>query len=306
MFDASAAGPNGNSLNDCLESGPSLIPDLVEILLRFRRWNVALTADITKAFLQIGVQRPDQDVHRFLWQCGTVVRVMRFVRVPFGNTSSPFLLNATLQHHLNTYPDSVTVRELKENMYVDDWLSGAYTVEEASKMLSEAQSILSGAGMTLSKWHTNNAVLINQHYQYFESEVDEETKLLGMCWNSSKDVFSFKGLSLGDEFKLNFTKRNVLSLIARIFDPLGLISPFTMCAKILFQDIWRLGLGWDETLPLDLQLKFQCWVDGIEAIKIFEIDRCYFPMLLLRSVEGLEMHVFSDASEKGYGSIVYL
>lgn len=66
MFDASAAGPNGFSLNDCLESGPSLIPDLVEILLRFRRWNVALTADITRAFLQIGVQRPDQDVHRFL------------------------------------------------------------------------------------------------------------------------------------------------------------------------------------------------------------------------------------------------
>ena len=53
VFDASAAGPNGVSLNNCLDSGPSLIPDLVEILLRFRRWNIALTADITKAFLQI-------------------------------------------------------------------------------------------------------------------------------------------------------------------------------------------------------------------------------------------------------------
>ena len=66
VFDALAAGPNGISLNNCLDSGPSLIPDLVEILLRFRRWNIALTADITKAFLQIGVQRPDQDVHWFL------------------------------------------------------------------------------------------------------------------------------------------------------------------------------------------------------------------------------------------------
>ena len=106
VFDASPAGPNGVSLNNCLDSGPSLIPDLVEILLGFRRWNIALTADITKAFLQIGVQRPDQDVHRFLWQCGNVIRVMRFVRVPFGNTSSPFLLNATIKHHLNFYSNS--------------------------------------------------------------------------------------------------------------------------------------------------------------------------------------------------------
>lgn len=306
VFDASAAGPNGFSLNDCLESGPSLIPDLVEILLRFRRWNVALTADITRAFLQIGVQRPDQDVHRFLWQCGNTVRVMRFVRVPFGNTSSPFLLNATIQHHLNLYPDSVTVKELKENLYVDDWLSGAYTVEEASLMLNEAQNILSDAGMTLSKWHTNNDLLINEHLQYFDSDDHEVTKLLVMCWSSSKDVFSFKGFSLGDDFELNFTKRNVLSLIARMFDPLGLISPFTMYAKILFQEIWRLGLGWDEILPHDLKEKFQCWVDGIETIKIFEINRCYFTSLSLRSVEGLEVHAFSDASEKGYGSIVYL
>lgn len=308
VFDASAAGPNGISLNDCLESGPSLIPDLVGILLRFRRWNVALTADISKAFLQIGVQRSDQDVHRFLWQCGDIVRVMRFVRVPFGNTSSPFLLNATLKHHLNFYPDSVTVRELQENLYVDDWLSGADTVEEASKMLSKAQGILSDAGMTLSKWHTNSDILIDQYYQYFEPEVNEVTKLLGMCWNSSEDVFSFKGFSLGDKFDLRFTKRNVLSLIARLFDPLGLISPLTMYAKILFQEIWRLGLSWDEILPHDLQLKFQQWIDSIETIKIFEIHRCYFPGLSLSSVEleGLEVHAFSDASEKGYGSIVYL
>lgn len=119
-------------------------------------------------------------------------------------------------------------------------------------------------------------------------------------------MFSFKGFSLGDDFDLNFTKRNFLSLIARMFDPLGLISPFTMYAKILFQEIWQFGLGWDETLPHVLKEKFQCWVDGIETIKIFEINRCYFPSLSLRSIEGLEVHAFSDASEKGYGSIVYL
>ena len=164
------------------------------------------------------------------------------------------------------------------------------------------------AGKTLSKWHTNNDLLSNQLHQYVEPKVDEVTKLLGMYWNSSEDVFSFRGINLGDQFDLNFTKRNVLSLIARLFDPLGLISPLIMYAKILFQDIWRLGLGWNETLPHDLQLKFQCWIDSIETIKIFEINRCYFPGLSLNSFEGegLEVHAFSDASEKGYGSVVYL
>ncbi|XP_068245362.1 uncharacterized protein [Palaemon carinicauda] len=69
VFDASAVGYNGISLNDCLECGPSLNPDLVGVLIKFRRWKVALTADITKAFLQIKVRREDQDVHRFLWNC---------------------------------------------------------------------------------------------------------------------------------------------------------------------------------------------------------------------------------------------
>ena len=78
-----------------------------------------------------------------------------------------------------------------------------------------------------------------------------------------------------------------------------------MYAKILLQEIWRLGLGWDEILPHDLQLKLQLWINSIEVIKNFEINRCYFSGLSLNSVEGLEVHAFSDASEKGYGTCIY-
>ena len=107
VFDASAKGINGVSLNDCLETGPSLIPGLVDILIRFRRWQIGLSSDITKAFLQVRVHEDDQDVHRFLWKVRDQVRTMKFLRVPFGNSSSPFLLNATIQYHLSKYPDSL-------------------------------------------------------------------------------------------------------------------------------------------------------------------------------------------------------
>ena len=134
VFDASAAGPNGVSLNDCLEPGPSLFPNLVEILIRFRRWRVALTADITKAFLQIGVRPEDQDVHRFLWDDDGHTRTMKFLRVPFGNTSSPFLLNATIKYHLSKFTDSKAVNELKTNLFVDDFLSGADITSECCQL----------------------------------------------------------------------------------------------------------------------------------------------------------------------------
>ena len=68
VFNASCKGPNGVSLNDCLESGPNLNPGVVDILLRFRRWKYAVSTEVKKAFLQIELKEEDQDVHLFLWQ----------------------------------------------------------------------------------------------------------------------------------------------------------------------------------------------------------------------------------------------
>ena len=109
VFYASAKGYNGVSLDDCMEVGPCLLSNLTEILLRFRRWKVAITADVEKAFLQISVRPGDRDVHRFLWNLDGEVRHMRFRRVPFGNCSSPFMLNATVKHHLATCSPSQAV-----------------------------------------------------------------------------------------------------------------------------------------------------------------------------------------------------
>ena len=148
VFDASATGPNGVSLNDCLEAGPSLIPHLTDVILRFRRHQYAVSGDISKAFLQISVRPEDRDCLRFLWELSDQVRVMHFTRVPFGVTSSPFLLNAVIKHHLDKCPVSKVVSELQDNLYVDDWLSGADSEAEACEMFREGRAILSEAGFT--------------------------------------------------------------------------------------------------------------------------------------------------------------
>ena len=107
VFDASGScGKESKSLNDCLLSGPNLLPDLCSILVRFRLSPVAISSDIEKAFHQVTLAEQDRDVTRFLWLNDTGqavtpanIEVLRFCRVPFGVKSSPFLLSATINHH---------------------------------------------------------------------------------------------------------------------------------------------------------------------------------------------------------------
>ena len=302
VFDASAVDPEGVSLNDCLEVGPCLIPKLIEILLRFRRWRFAVVADITKAFLQIQIRKEDRDVQRFLWWHGGRTRVMRFRRVTFGVCSSSFLLSATIRHHLSQYPASPLIVDLGENFYVDDYLSGADTEDGACAKLKGAQAVMSEAGMNLTKCTSNSPAVFDASHGVTSAE-GGQVKVLGVRWAPSRDLFSFDGVNLPTD--VIPTKRVVLSFIARLYDPLGFITPFVMTAKMTFQEVWQLGLDWDDPLPGELSNSFSQWLRDLELLKSFEIPRCLADRPW-NDGEGVELHAFGDASPKGYGAVVYL
>ena len=90
---------------------------------------------------------------------------------------------------------------------------------------------------------------------------------LGMEQDVSQDSFSFVGLNVNSPSEFISPKRAVLSCIARLLDPLGFINPFTMYVKILFQDLWRIGIEW--ILPIDLLCKFQKWLSCIMYFQFF-------------------------------------
>ena len=119
MFDRSCKDQNGISLNELLDPGPSLLPELVDLLIRFRQYSVPFTGDITKAFLQLSLSEEERDFVRFLWDGD----VYRFKRVCFGLTCSPFLLNVTIQHHLKNSLKNVS-KKMLESFYVDDLIMG--------------------------------------------------------------------------------------------------------------------------------------------------------------------------------------
>ena len=133
VFDASCAY-NGPSLNEYLYSGPNLLSNVFDILIRFRLNPIGILADIKQAFLNVGMSNDHKDFLRFLWYDtnGLKIVIYTFLRVVFGLTSSPFLSNATIRHHLSKYIqfERNFVEKLLEDFYVDDTTSGTKSIEE--------------------------------------------------------------------------------------------------------------------------------------------------------------------------------
>ena len=337
VYDASSKeGKNGISLNDCLHTGPSLNPLLFEILVRFRENRVALVGDIEKAFLNISVDVKDRDCLRFLWvddvrDRSSSVVVYRFCRVVFGLNASPFLLNGTIRHHLATYAeaDPEFVRKMVESFYVDDLVSGDSTTDKAYDLYSKAKVRMANGGFKLRKWKTNDPKL-KERINSIETTVtkqemvkrleDEETyaksklesqggskgeKVLGVVWNCESDTFHLSLAHIAEKAEgLEPTKRNVLSVLASLFDPLGLISPVTVSMKILFQEICSSKFDWDETLTGEMKGKWRKWVEDLLLTREIKTSRCLYEARK-ECVTECYLHGFGDASKKAYCAMVY-
>ena len=309
VYDCSCRqSPNHASLNDCLMSTPPAINDLTEILLRFRMNEVAVSTDIEKAFLHINLDESDRDATRFLWlsdpsNVNSQLTTYRFKSILFGATCSPFILNATLLKHLDQY-STQTASIIKEDLYVDNILSSLKDENEAITYFKEARTLMSTAGFNLRSWASNSTLLNKLAESEKVLDKDRITKILGLRWNTDTDKLSFAQIKLDTDIQ-NLTKREILRESSRIYDPLGLLSPVTVRAKILLQDLWKQKIGWDEPVSLELQNVWNDLVKDLEAATDIEIDRQYLPSELINN-EHYELHVFVDASLSAYGAVAYI
>ena len=324
VFDASARDSNGVSLNSCLEPGPALQPDLVGILLRFRKNYVGIMGDIEKMFLQIRLKEEDRDSHRYLWRDldpKATPKIYRMTRVTFGVVSSPFLAIGTIQEHVRrckeTFP--VASSEILRNTYVDDFTSGRDNVQETLKLQQSAAELMQKAAFNLTKWSSNSSELMDAIPERdraavslvnLESDLAEAhpiTKALGLKWNTITDnlVFGIDVDVVKSKSKTVYTKREVASLAAKLFDPIGLIAPFLVRSKLILQSLWTKGVGWDEEIPMEVSLKWNQWIQELSELEHLHIPRCYTDLPLGQNPK-VELHAFGDASEVAYASAVYL
>ena len=95
------------------------------------------------------------------------------------------------------------------------------------------------------------------------------------------------------------------SLAAKIFDPIGLLAPFSVRSKLILQSLWTKGVGWDEETPMEVSLNWNQWVQELSELERLHIPRCYSDLPLNQNAK-VELHAFGDASEVAYASAVYL
>ena len=157
--------------------------------------------------------------------------------------------------------------------------------------------------MVLTKCQSNSRVVFDKAHSTAGCGEEESVKVLGVTWLPGEDAFAFQGVTLPSGIVP--TKRVVLSAMARLFDPLGFLTPFVMTSKCIFQELWQLGLQWDDPLPSDISAAFCRWLEGLEVLKDLRIPRCYSERTWKDS-GAVELHAFSDALPKGYGTAIYL
>ncbi|XP_064088707.1 uncharacterized protein LOC135203047 [Macrobrachium nipponense] len=295
VFNASSKAKGELSLNDCLLTGPSLTTKLFDGLLSFRANPVAVISDISKAFLRIGISPDCRDYCIFLWITdpsdlkSTVT--YRFCIVCFGATWSPFLLQQTLLHNLSLH-DNPLASSLMKNFYVDNFNK---TYKDVSVLMDEypvINAILEDANMPLQEWVSNDS-----EFNRTIDVIKERVNVLGLEWYLAQYEMSPKEVNC--EYKGPLTKRKVLSVVARMFDPLGLLSPIQVRGKYFLKCLWS-NYGWDDPLPESLCSRFD------EICKCFRnVESLKFPRFIVHP-ECSHLHVFCDASNKAYGAAAYV
>ena len=257
----------------------------------------------------------DKDLHRFLWRDSPNLPVIdyRMTRVTFGVSASPYLavkaLQQTAADHGEEYPRAT--HHIKQSFYVDDFLSGASTPQEAVTLYQDLRSILSKGNFSLCKWRSSSQEVLQNiptHLQEtqlvkdatFPCSTTTESKALGLQWSSKLDVMS-PSINVPPTYRS--TKRGLISDVAKTYDILGWIAPAVLSMKLVYQQLWKTGHDWDEQVPPDLLDLHRRWRSELPSLAEKQLPRCYASPE--HKIKHQELHGFSDASKAAFGAVVY-
>ena len=257
------------------------------------------------------IKEAERDALRFHWKPhdDAKVETLRFTRALFGLTCSPFLLGGVIEHHLESWEDRMPaeVETLRKSMYVDDLISGKTTVAEALCLKKRATEIFDDATFTLHKWHSNAPELeetdtnITEEQTFAKQQLGTvdggESSILGLPWDKRADQISV----IIPSKATTITKRGTLQKLAKIYDPLGLVSPQTLQGKLVYRETCQKKLGWDAPIENDLKQKWLRWEQSLPK----QVNAPRSLVTFREDIQSIELHAFGDASGEGVSSVVY-
>ncbi|XP_058456811.1 uncharacterized protein LOC131434173 [Malaya genurostris] len=322
IWDA-AAKVDGVSLNSVLLKGPDQLASLPGVLFRFRLYQVAVSADIQQMFHQLRIRDADKHSQRFLWRFNLSEEPSIYLMdvATFGSTCSPasaqYIKNLNAMEHSEKFPRAV--QGIIDSHYVDDYLDSFSSEEEAKQIAEEVRLVNRNGGFTLRGWRSNNENVLDHLGE--PKTVNDKTlwltgtegteRVLGLLWFPRTDELRFSTQMSEDVVNLiaediRPTKRQILRCVMTLFDPLGLLAPFSIHGKVLIQNLWRTGADWDEEVDDNAYDFWRRWTKMIEFISTVHLPRCYFPGATENTYTDAQLHVFVDASETAYSCAVYL
>ncbi|XP_075250799.1 uncharacterized protein LOC142343002 [Convolutriloba macropyga] len=300
----------GQSLNSNLLKGPDLLSNLTGVIMRFRENRIALCADIEQMFMQVKVDPTDRPYLRFLWKKNGRIETYEYTSHIFGATDSPciasYALRRSAQDNAKTYPSVQKV--IERNIYMDDLYVAVSSPNEASNIVHETRKVLATGGFNLTKWNSNSQQvldLLNPDIRLNpETSAPQSQKVLGLPWFPEADTFVIEQ-KLFHKIKLDekTSQRKLLRFVASIFDPLGIIAPFTIRFRNVLQAAWNHGPKWDKPLQIDENSDFENLKKELSSFKDVHLPR---KLLNEIPISSIELHTFTDASELALSAVSYL
>ncbi|XP_062538860.1 uncharacterized protein LOC134207155 [Armigeres subalbatus] len=298
-----AATVQGVSLNYQMLTGPDMLVPLIKVLQGFRERRIAFGEDLKEMFHHLKIRAEDKQKQRFI-----------FRNTP-EDSSSIYVMDVTTFGSIS----SVWSNLWRIGMPKNDYFDSVDTVEEAVSLAQEVRLVHRKAGFEIRNWVSNSPEVLRSlgekkpaapvHFGCDKQTLKE--RVLGVIWDPRMDEFSFSTKSREDMMPYLYeekrpTKRLIASCVMGFFDPLGLLSPFTIHGKIIIQHLWRSKCDWDEEIDTDSWDLWKRWTKLLPQVEEIRIPRCYLGGARYAEVDSLEVHIFTDASEHGYGCIAYL
>ncbi|XP_015126349.1 uncharacterized protein LOC107047934 [Diachasma alloeum] len=225
VFNGYSKTTSGVSLNEILHAERKLQTEGSDVLIWLRTHRLIIGTDIVKMFRQIKVRPEDWDLQRILCKDeeGNII-TYQLTTVTYGQTCVPWLASWLVEDEGHRFP--LAAVSLTKGRYVDDIYGAAESEKQLKDLISQLINLCMAGGLPLQKWISNHQGVLQ--------ELQLSTKSMSAVQFEDTIVKSSSD---------KITNRTNLSEIAQINDPLGLIGPVIITAKIFIQELWLLKIG---------------------------------------------------------------
>lgn len=304
-----ASKVNGKSLNDFLITGPNLYNEIINILYNMRSKNILIVADIQEMFHQTFLTEEDTECSRFLFRFKNenTIREFKMKVLPFGLKCSPtiaqYVKNLIADEVIDIKPRVANV--IKNNTYVDDIVKSINSEEEAINLLYDMRELFEKGGFNMIKVNSNNKNVLREFLNKYNNPIDklvaseEESKILGYTIDFAGDTISIAWNNNNIKDVINISKRDFLSLIMSLYDPLGLVEFIKSNLKSIYRDFASSKYEWDDILYEKLNeeerqrfaINWKKNLERLHQMSQIKIPRC----LCKEEYQTVDLHVFGDA-----------